>query len=379
MYINNNMSNIQIISEALKAINKDIRIVGGAVRDHIIGIESKDIDIATTATPDEQIKAYIHSNLSYIPTGIKHGTITVIVNNTNYEVTTLRIDTETDGRHASVEWTSNWIEDAARRDLTINSISMDLNGNIYDPFNGVNDLKNGIIKFVGNSNDRIQEDYLRILRYVRFYGRYGNEFPSSDIIDSITNNIRGLNTVSGERIWSEVKLLFLLDNEKFKKIKYLMDVTGLWQYLGFAEFQDSYIIKNDNVFKISQYIRVIESLDNMAMKWKISTNEYNKILYLIKTRLNSITLKEAKKILVFDKVVDMNYIIARCERDNNLSIIDILNNWSIPHKPINGNDIINTKQNISGINIGIMLKALYTKWVDSDFSLTKQELLEMIK
>lgn len=178
-------------------------------RDLLVDKIPTDIDFATTATPTEMKEMFLAENIRMINmNGEKHGTITPRIHDKeNFEVTTLRIDTATNGRHAVVEFTKDWILDANRRDLTINSMYLGLDGSVYDYFFGYEDLKKRRIAFVGNPDDRIKEDYLRILRYFRFYGRIAesSNMHDEEILQSITKNIDGLGNISGERIWSEVK------------------------------------------------------------------------------------------------------------------------------------------------------------------------------
>ena len=184
----------------------DIRIVGGAVRDILLGIQPKDVDLGTNATPSEMIALFKQYKVHYIETGLQHGTITAHVNKRDFEVTTLRIDAETDGRHAKVQFTDDWKLDAERRDLTFNAMSLGLDGSLFDYFGGREDLFNHRVRFVGDPMLRIQEDYLRILRYFRFYGRIALEPDNHD--QTTLNVIRecsdGLRQISVERIWMEV-------------------------------------------------------------------------------------------------------------------------------------------------------------------------------
>ena len=206
----------------------ELRIAGGAVRDflHPSGkIVPNDVDFATDATPQQMKEMFNEENIRMINVegGEKHGTITArMLDKENFEVTTLRIDKVTDGRKAEVEFTKDWQIDAERRDLTINSMFLGLDGTLYDYFNGKNDLQRQRIAFVGGADRRIQEDYLRILRYFRFYGRVvcaeaeanAQNLDSNtsilrpheiETLNSIKSNSKGLSTVSGERIWSEWK------------------------------------------------------------------------------------------------------------------------------------------------------------------------------
>ena len=146
----------------------EVRYVGGCIRKILNNEEIDDIDLATNLKPDETINALKNNQINFYETGKEHGTITANINGKDFEITSLRRDVSTDGRHANVEFSESWYEDASRRDFTINSIYSDLNGNLYDPFNGKEDLEKKIIKFIGNAEKRIKEDYLRILRYIRF-------------------------------------------------------------------------------------------------------------------------------------------------------------------------------------------------------------------
>lgn len=190
-----------------KKYNYELRIAGGAVRDLIMHIKPKDIDLATNATPDQMKEMFTAENMRMLNrNGEKHGTITVRPNDKeNYEITTLRIDVETDGRHANVQFTNDWKLDANRRDLTINSLFLDFDGNIYDFFNGLKDIYDRRIHFVGDAQLRIKEDYLRILRYFRFYGRICINDHSHDeyALQAIRENASGLN---GWFVMFEVKL-----------------------------------------------------------------------------------------------------------------------------------------------------------------------------
>ncbi len=152
----------------------EVRYVGGCIRKILNNEEIDDIDLATNLKPDETINALKNNQINFYETGIDHGTITANINGKDFEITSLRRDVSTDGRHANVEFSESWYEDASRRDFTINSIYSDLNGNLYDPFNGKEDLEKKIIKFIGNAEKRIKEDYLRILRYIRFSLNYSN-------------------------------------------------------------------------------------------------------------------------------------------------------------------------------------------------------------
>ena len=187
----------------------NLRLVGGVVRDLLLGKAPKDVDLATECTPDDMIRLFDSQGIRYIPTGLEHGTVTVHVENTgtDYEITTLRVDRETDGRHALVNFTTDWRLDAERRDLTINAMSLDFNGTLYDYFEGQRHLAEKRVLFVGDATSRIKEDYLRILRYFRFYGRIVPSAGQHDAetLEAICSLAHGLENISVERIWMEVR------------------------------------------------------------------------------------------------------------------------------------------------------------------------------
>ena len=178
------------VSKIFEAINSysnfsEIRYVGGCIRKIINDEKVDDIDLATNLEPKEVSDALKKNNINFYETGVKHGTITALIDDFKFEITSLREDILTDGRHAQVKFSKDWKKDASRRDFTINSIYSDAEGNLFDPFNGKKDLEKGVINFIGNPNERIQEDYLRILRYIRFFLNYSKQKHDPEIISSL--------------------------------------------------------------------------------------------------------------------------------------------------------------------------------------------------
>ena len=189
-----NLKEVKSIFSVLENQDKGNKLmfVGGCVRKLLKKELVNDIDIATNLSPDELKNILRENNINFIETGITHGTITVVINKIKFEITTLRKDVSTDGRHANVEFISDWEEDAKRRDFTINAIYSDLKGEIYDPLGGLKDLENKIVKFIGDPNERIREDYLRILRYFRFYTQYNNHQHDIKIVQAIKKGLNGI-------------------------------------------------------------------------------------------------------------------------------------------------------------------------------------------
>ncbi len=182
----------------------EARVVGGAVRDTLAGCPITEIDLATPRTPEDVGKALQAAGIRSVPTGVRHGTVTAVLEGQSFEITTLRRDVETDGRHAMVAFTDDWRADAARRDFTINAMSMTQGGEVFDYFGGVSDLRSGLVRFVGDPATRIAEDYLRILRYFRFFARYGRGNADPAALAAIRAGVPGLARLSVERVWSEL-------------------------------------------------------------------------------------------------------------------------------------------------------------------------------
>ncbi len=211
------------LTPILNALPK-ARLVGGCVRDTLAGCPVTDIDLATPDPPHAVVQALESAGLRAIATGSAHGTITALSQGRTFEITTLRRDVTTDGRHAEVAWTDDWKEDAARRDFTINAMSLDRGGALHDFFGGAADLAAGHVRFVGHAATRIAEDYLRILRFFRFYGRYGRGAPDAEAVDAIREHLEGLGRLSPERVWSELKRILAMPDPRA--------TLGLMQKLG---------------------------------------------------------------------------------------------------------------------------------------------------
>lgn len=221
-----------------KKYNHEIRIAGGAVRDLLMDKQPVDLDFATTATPAQMKEMFDAEQVRMINTnGEKHGTITARLNNKeNFECTTLRIDVLTDGRHAEVEFTKDWLLDSNRRDLTINAMFLGFDGSVYDYFYGFEDLHDRRVRFVGSADKRIKEDFLRIFRYFRFYGRIATSADNHDpeTLKIIASNADGLKRISGERIWVELKKI--LEGNYAGELLTVIAECGLLQQIGKSQY-----------------------------------------------------------------------------------------------------------------------------------------------
>jgi poly(A) polymerase len=217
------------VHQLLKALNADgeeARLVGGAVRDTLMGRAVGDIDIATTALPELVISRVNRQGWKAVPTGLEHGTVTAVIDGAPYEITTLRRDVATDGRHASVAFTRDFTEDAMRRDFTINAMSISMDGVIHDYSSGKEDARLGVIRFMGDAATRIREDYLRILRFFRFHASHGAGEADISALTACEQNKAGLRQLSRERIRQE--MLKLLPAHGAPDVVILMQKSGIW-------------------------------------------------------------------------------------------------------------------------------------------------------
>jgi len=248
------------VMAALHAVGP-ARFVGGCVRDALVGKPIGDIDIATPMAPQTVIEALKAAGLKAIPTGIEHGTVTGVADSQPFEITTLRRDVETDGRRAVVAFTTDWAEDAARRDFRLNSLYLDEDGAIFDPTgDGVADAKAGRIVFVGEAETRIREDYLRILRFFRFYARYGRGEPDAVALKACSDLREGLKGLSGERIAQELLKLMAADDPR-PAVRLmaasgvlavlLPEVAGVKRFEGLVELETGQLFTCDPVLRLA--------------------------------------------------------------------------------------------------------------------------------
>ncbi|MDE1149667.1 MAG: CCA tRNA nucleotidyltransferase [Azospirillaceae bacterium] len=199
------------VLQALMRTGQEARFVGGCVRDAVLEVPAADIDIATPLPPEEVMRRLKADDIRVIPTGLKHGTVTAVIEGETFEITTLRQDVETFGRSARVAFTDDWLADAARRDFTFNALSLTVDGDLYDPFNGVPDLMAGRVRFIGDAESRIREDVLRLLRFFRFYARLGRGDPDASALDACVRLAPLVGGLSGERVRDEVLKLLATD------------------------------------------------------------------------------------------------------------------------------------------------------------------------
>ena len=379
--------------------NCQIRFIGGCVRKALSNENIDDIDLAVDLTPEEVKLILKNNNIKFFETGIEHGTITAKINNEKFEITSLRRDIKSYGRHADVEFTKKWYEDAARRDFSINCIYADLEGNLYDPFEGKKDLKNGKVKFIGNAENRIREDYLRVLRYIRFFLDYSNHPHDLDIQKKILKNISGINKISKERLLSELEKIFrsknifkINDDEFLKKILNLV----------FPELKNIHLLEklNDQALEILQSkdflfwlsILIIDETDNteyFLYKYKLSNNDKKRIKFIYQnypnlSDNNFFSEKNFYKLVYYnDKslvidLIDFKICISKKDITKMIKLKNSIIETNKPIFPIKAKNLIEEYNLKEGKELGTKLKKIEDIWVQNNFKITNQEVNRII-
>lgn len=372
-----------------------LRFVGGAVRDALKGLSGFDLDLATDLSPDELVEACDEEGLKTIPIGIKYGTVGVLINDEVLEVTSLRKDVKTDGRRAEVEFTDNWEEDASRRDLTINAVYADEKGNVFDYYNGIDDLEKGVVRFIGNPSQRIKEDYLRILRFFRFYSLFGRQEIDKKALAACRENSEGLTSLSMERIRDEI-FKILLTPRAVETIRIMMENDILAyimpnpQHLDDLSFLSDMVerekIPHDALRRLFVIYRPDETLaENLAVRLRLSKKQKQLFVALSKEKVALGDLLDENKLPQLIYRYGKEFCIEKMLLEASLCKeyipglrlkIDAVRNFAIPEFPLRGKDII--AQGVSDNHrIGAELKELEEIWVSGGFRQSKEELLDI--
>ena len=389
------------IFEAINSYNaeSEIRYVGGCVRKIINNEKVDDIDLATNLEPKQVCDALSRKDIKYYETGAEHGTITAIIDEYLFEITSLRKDIQTDGRHAKVEFSKNWLEDASRRDFTINSIYSDKDGNLFDPYNGKKDLENGYVNFIGNVDERIKEDYLRILRYLRFFINYSKQPHNPEIIKKLRINIGGISKLSKERLLDELrKIVSLTTLKKISKDRLILDLISvifpelknIKIFSKLNENQKAFLFDTDFIFLLS--LMIVDGTDNVdyfLYKFNISKKNQKRIkiidkFFKEKKNISTFSEKNMNKIFYYSgrqAVIDILQfrIINSKKFDKKLmELIKIYKDKISPIMPVRA-DVLMTKYKIpEGKQLGLKLKIIEDEWVKNDFKISEEQIEQIV-
>ena len=397
----NKKTNIKKIFHLISNFSKtsEIRYVGGSIRKIINKEVVDDIDLATTISPTEVCEILKKNSISFYESGIDHGTVTAKIDDYKFEITTLRKDISTDGRHAEVEFSKDWYEDASRRDFTFNAIYADLNGNLYDPFNGREDLELGNVKFIGNPEKRIKEDYLRILRYVRFFLNYSKVDHDANLKKIIKQNINGISKISSDRLLDELKKLVLSSGFlKIAKDEFCQEIVrlifpqlvNLNVFKNINDYSKDIIEKKDFIFLVS--LMIIDETDNseyFIYKYNISNDDKKRIRFLsniFSNNLDKNTFKEKAlwKILYYNGKEHLNDVInfkifKNKKVDKNLiKLKKFFSNQDPPKIDIKAKTLIEKFNYKEGKELGKKLKEIEDFWVENSFKISDQELKKIV-
>ena len=386
------------VMRALTADGTPARFVGGCVRDAVMGRDIKDIDIATAEPPDRVFTLLEQAGLKAIPTGIDHGTITAVINGAIFEITTLRLDVETFGRHARVTYTDSWTADAERRDFTMNALFCDPDGTLYDPTGGLPDLKAGKVRFVGDARQRILEDVLRLLRFFRFYAHYGTGPADQDALRACKEMAREIPTLSAERIWAELKRL-LLAPASAEVLNMMSDWDVLDQLLPEAGSRESLArligveakvgTAPDPVRRLSVLLDIDDAgVREVARRLRLSNSEKQQLLTLITAPVRpSPDLTEAQNRVAlyglgaerFTDLVLMGWAVkSSIEEAHWKSLIDLPKRLPIPDFPVRGKDVLELGIP-PGKAVGDLLSDIEGWWLNNNFKPDRVACLKQLK
>lgn len=369
--------------------------VGGCVRNAVLGLGIDDIDMASRLTPENVTKRLESQNIKVVPTGLDHGTVTAVLDGQSFEITTLRKDVETDGRHANVAFTDDWLEDAKRRDFTMNTLLADLEGGVFDPLRqGVQDLKRGRVVFVGEPDKRISEDYLRILRFFRFHALYGIGAPDESALKACAKVADKIYGLSKERITQEFFKILTTDNAKEtldnmfeNKVldKFFVSSDQMNFFGHFCDFQKRY-----GLISLASRLYVLANLDTEHLKSilkyllcpKVFVKDIQAISQIL--ALPDMTHDHAVQVAIykFGRVATAQALMIELVQDRVMNgyapeALNIIQNWDVPNFPVSGEDL-KKAGHTPGPDFGQILDRLEKAWIESEFTLNKSALLQTI-
>ncbi|PSH69637.1 CCA tRNA nucleotidyltransferase [Phyllobacterium brassicacearum] len=400
-------SSLQKLLAVLSSGGEGARVVGGAVRNTLLGQRVGDLDIATTCLPNETSRRAEEAGFKVVPTGIEHGTVTVIANEQPYEVTTLRADVETDGRHAEVAFGREWRVDAERRDFTINALYVEADGTIIDLVGGLADIESRTLRFIGDPEQRIREDYLRILRFFRFFAWYGKGRPESEGLKACARLKDGLARLSAERVWSELKkllaapdpsraLLWMRQAGVLTAVLPESEKWGIDAIHGLVTTEQDLHWDADPLLRLASMIPPnVERVAELASRLKLSNSERDRLNAWTTTLPPQPEISEAgfaKKLyrsseqgmrdrlslaLASARADAVNDNAAMMRAGHLSKLLTFLERYEKPKFPLSGGDIVAAGLD-QGPAIGQVYRALEDEWIESGFTLNRDDLVARI-
>ncbi|MGZ8417327.1 MAG: CCA tRNA nucleotidyltransferase [Methyloceanibacter sp.] len=378
---------------ALAAPGIETRAVGGAVRNTLLGLPVTEVDLATTALPEKVIALARGADLKAVPTGIEHGTVTLVANGVPFEVTTLRRDVETFGRHATVAFTQDWAEDARRRDFTLNALYAGSDGELFDPLGGYADLVAGRVRFIGDAEARIKEDYLRILRFFRFHAYYGKGPLDPEGLAACVRLRDGLDQLSAERVAGELRKL-LVAPQAVRAVEALFDYGLLTQLLGgvprlmrferLVAAEQALWLAPDAALRLAALaVFVQEDAERLAARLRLSNNELAVLALGVEDHAAAeLPDEEAAKRALYQLGpcrFEASVLLASADAgippddQNWRQALRLADRWQVPELPLRGPDIM--ALGAKGPAVGEILRQVEAEWVGGGFAASREELL----
>ncbi|CAN7308659.1 CCA tRNA nucleotidyltransferase [Pararhizobium sp. LjRoot235] len=392
----------------LNADGGEVRVVGGAVRNSLMGLPVADIDMATTLLPDEVVARAKKAGIKSVPTGIDHGTVTLVIEGAPFEVTTLRRDVETDGRRAEVAFGSDWKVDAERRDLTINALYANAKGDVIDLVGGLPDIEKRNIRFIGNAAERVAEDYLRVLRFFRFFAHYGAGRPDADGLRACAQARSKLAALSAERVWSEMKkllaardpgraLLWMRQTGVLSEILPESEKWGIDAIPALVVAEQAFGWQPEPLLRLAAIVPPdAERLDAMAKRLRLSKAEAAFLSAWAKApRLPAVIADTAFARLLYrhgsnglDTSLRLALAASRQKSENDPAqlpetarlwgLLGRTENWQKPVFPLTGADALAVGIP-AGPRIGEVLSALEHQWVEGNFNADRATLVARLQ
>jgi poly(A) polymerase len=376
---------LQQVMAAIASAGGEARVAGGAVRNALMGEKVSEIDLASTLRPDAMVAALRAKGMGVHPTGIDHGTVTVVQHGAVFEITALRHDVETDGRRAVVAYTDDWAADAHRRDFTMNALYADASGKIFDFTDGYGDILRRRVRFVGSPAARIKEDYLRILRFFRFHARYGKGTPDASGLKACKQHKSGLKALSAERLRQEM-LKLLVAPGAVATLKVMARESILRQILPHTD--DWRVIARLPADGILRLYALAKDPAGLKERFRLSNAEAGRLeaLHIAPEVSPQLTGKEERRLLhelgaqAWSDAAHLYFARSRAKTGDAAwrKLMALPKKWTPPAFPVKGRDLLEAGF-VSGPELGAMLQHLEDWWIASDFKPGKDDLLERAK
>lgn len=395
-----NEADTRAVMDALTSEGDVARFVGGCVRNTLMGEEVRDIDIATVLKPERTMALLTAKGIKVVPTGIEHGTITAVMPGRHFEITTLRVDVASDGRHADVAFTDDWLEDAKRRDFTINALYADADGTLHDPLNGRADISARVVRFIGDARQRIAEDTLRILRFFRFHAWYGKGEPDDASLRACADGREGLKQLSAERVREE--LFALLRADEAPAVLRHMAASGILSIVlpeaskldrleRLAAIEANQLFtEGDPVLRLGAMVDLdTAEATLMSDRLRLSGKQRDRLVAMLTDTTKIVcylSMREVRRALykmglqLFKDRTLLGWASDELERNafQWRAMLAMADSWERPELPLTG-EMVKASGVPEGPEIGRVMREVEEWWIDADFIEDEFSIIERLK